>query len=40
MNFYMQINWHFGKGYHSLKRAKAFVFDSEKGLVEEYTSPV
>lgn len=29
--------WHFGKGYISLKQAKAFLFNKKKGLVGEFT---
>lgn len=29
--------WHAGKGYNSLKQAKAFLFDREEGLIAEYT---
>lgn len=29
--------WHTGKGYNSLKQAKAFLLDPEEGLIAEYT---
>lgn len=32
--------WHEGKGYNSLKQAKAFLFDPEEGLIAEYTYTV
>lgn len=32
--------WHRGKGYHSIRQAKAFLFDYEDGLVGEFSHTV
>jgi hypothetical protein len=32
--------WHKSKGYNSLKQAKAFLFDSNEGLIGEFTTTV
>jgi hypothetical protein len=32
--------WHAGKGYHSVKQAKAFLYDKAEGAIAEYTYTV
>jgi hypothetical protein len=32
--------WHAGKGFHSLKQAKSFLYDKHDGVIAEYTYTV
>ena len=32
--------WHYGKGFNSLKQAKAFLFDKEEGKIGEFTHTI